>query len=287
MILVTGATGQLGAAVVQTLLKKTSADQIAGLARSAEKAASLKDQGVDIHMGDYDDMASLEQAMQGVDRVLLIASNDEKGRVQQHRNVINAAKKAGVGCVAYTSRTPKDRSTMENKLMEGHFKTEDDLKASGLNYTIFRNVLYMDAIPQFVGGEKVFETGINFPTGDGLVPFALRSDIGEAIATALLEEGCTNETYNLTGSESYSFGDVATSLSKLSGKEVKYNPIEKSAFEAGLKERGLSEVMAQRVVGFLVDIRNGQEDSVSPKMEQLLGRKPATLEEGLKTLFGL
>ncbi len=287
MILVTGATGQLGTAVIETLLKKTSADQIAGLARSAEKAASFKEQGVDMRIGDYDDTASLEQAMQGVDRVLLIASNDEDKRVQQHQNVIHAAKKAGVKCVAYTSRTLKDPTTMENKLMEGHFKTEDDIKASGLGYIIFRNVLYMDAVPQFVGGEKVFETGINFPTGDGRVPFALRSDMGEAIATALLEDGCADETYNLTNSESYSFADVAAALSELSGQEVKYNPVEKEAFAAGLAQRGVPEVQAQRVVGFLVDIGNGQEDDVSPKLEQLLGRKPVTLEAGLKILFEL
>ncbi len=287
MILITGATGQLGTAVIETLLKKTSADQIAGLARSAEKAVSLKEQGVDIRIGDYEDTTSLEQAMQGVDKVLLVASNDEDKRGQQHRNVVDAAKKAGVGCVAYTSRTLKDPTTMENKLMEGHFKTEDDLKASGLGYIIFRNVLYMDAVPQFVGGEKVFETGINFPTSDGRVPFALRSDMGEAIATALLEDNCANETYNLTGSESYSFDDVAKILTKLSGKEVEYTPVERTAFEAQLAERGVPEVQAQRIVGFLVDIGNGQEDEVSPKMEQLLGRKPASLEEGLKILFKL
>ena len=287
MILVTGATGQLGTAVIQTLLQKTSAEQIAGLARSAEKAVSLKAQGVDVRIGDYDDTVSLEQTMQGVDKVLLIASNDEDKRVQQHQNVINAAKKAGVGCIAYTSRTLKDPSTLENKLMEGHFRTEADIKASGLTYTIFRNVLYMDAVPQFVGGEKVFETGINFPTGQGRVPFALRSDLGEAIAYALVEADCKNQTYNLTNTESYSFGDVAAVLTKLSGKEVKYNPITKEAFAAGLKERGLPEVMAQRVVGFLVDIKNGQEDEVSPDMETMLGRKPVGLEEGLKTLFKL
>ena len=287
MILVTGATGQLGTAVIKTLLKQTSADQIAGLVRDESKAASLKNRGIDIRLGNYDDAASLDKAMQGVDKVLLIASNDEDNRVQQHHNVIRGAKKAGVGCIAYTSRTLKNPVTVENKLMEGHFQTEDDIKASGLGYTIFRNVLYMDAILQFVGGERVFETGINFPTGDGKVPFALRSEMGEAIAVALLKDDCTNETYNLTGSESYSFDEVAAVLTKLSGKEVKYNSVEKETFATGLKERGLPEVMAQRVVGFLIDIRNGQEDEVSPKLEQLLGRKPVTLEEGLTALFKL
>jgi len=153
-------------------------------------------------------------------------------------------------------------------------------------YILFRNVLYMDTIPNFVG-EKVFETGIHLAVGLGRVPFALRSEMGEAIANALLESKCDNSTYNLTGSESHSFDDVATVLTKLSGKEMRYAPIERAAFEAQLKERGLPDIVAQRIVGFMTDIKNGQEDEVSPDLQNLLGRKPASLEEGLKILFNL
>ena len=241
---------------------------------------------VDIRVGSYDDPASLDRAMQGVDKVLLIDGTDEDRRVEQHRNVVDAAKKAGVGCLAYTSRTLKDPTTMANQLMLGHFQTEDVIKESGLAYTIFRNVLYMDAVPQFVG-QNVFDSGINLPTGQGRVPFALRSEMGEAIANALLADGCDNRTYNLTGSASYSYGDVAATLTKLSGREVTYTPVETSAFEAQLKGRGLPDMMVARITGFLTDIKNGQEDDVSSDLETLLGRKPATLEEGLKALYKL
>ncbi|GAP96888.1 SDR family oxidoreductase [Leptolyngbya sp. NIES-2104] len=286
MILITGANGQLGTAVVQNLLKKTSANQIAALVRDESKASALREQGVDIRVGNYDDTASLNNAMQGIETVLLIAGTDEENRLRQHQNVVNAAKKAGVQCVAYTSRSLKDRNTLANKLMEGHFQTEDYIKGCGLNYALFRNALYMDTIPQFVG-EKVLDTGIYFPTGQGRVPFALRSEMGEAIANALLESGCDNRIYNLTGSESYSFDDVAATLSDLSGKAVAYTPIEKSAFEAKMKERSVPEMMIERVTGFLTDIKNGQEEEVSPDLENLLGRKPASLREGLKILFNL
>ena len=287
MILVTGATGQLGTAVVKNLLKKTSANQIAAFVRNESKASALKEKGVDIRVGSYDDTASLDKAMHGIEKVLLIAGTDEDNRLQQHQNVVDAAKKAGVQCIAYTSRTLKDRNTLANKLMVGHFQTEDYIKASGLNYALFRNVLYMDTLPQFVGGEKVFETGIHVPTGDGRVPFALRSEMGEAIAHALLESGCGNRIYKLTGSESYSFDDVAATLEDLSGKEVNYTPAEKSAYSAQMKERGVPETMVTRVVGFLTDIKNGQEEEVSSDMENLLGRKPTSLKEGLKVLFNL
>jgi NAD(P)H dehydrogenase (quinone) len=277
----------LGTAVIQTLLEKTSANQIAALVRDESKASALKEKGVDIHVGSYDDTASLDKAMQGIETVLLIAGTDEDNRLRQHQNVVDAAKKAGIQCIAYTSRTLKDRRTLANKLMEGHFQTEDYIKASGLNYAIFRNVLYMDTLPQFVGGERVFDTGINLPTGDGRVPFALRSEMGEAIANALLESRCGNLIYKLTGSQSYSFDDVAATLSDLSDREVDYTPAEKSAFEAQMKERGVPETMVQRIVGFMTDIKNGQEEEASPDLENLLGRKPASLEEGLKVLFNL
>jgi NAD(P)H dehydrogenase (quinone) len=286
MILVTGATGQLGRIVVQQLLKNTSSDKIAALVRDEGKATDMKDAGVNIRVGHYDDPASLEQAMQGIERVLLIAGTDEERRVQQHQNVVEAAKKAGVQGIAYTSRTLKDRSTLANKLMEGHFQTEDTIQQSGLSYALFRNVLYMDTIPQFVG-ERVFDAGIALPAGQGKVAFALRRDMGEAIANSLLAGGWNQTIYKLTGSQSYSFDDVAAELTRLSGREVKYKPVEASAFAAQMIGRGVPEHIAQRVVGFMTDIKNGQEDEISPDLEQLLGRKPATLREGLKVLFNL
>jgi NAD(P)H dehydrogenase (quinone) len=287
MILVTGASGQLGTAVVKNLLRKISANQTAALVRDESKASTLKEKGVGIRIGNYDDPASLDQAMREIEKVLLIAGTDEDKRLQQHQNVVNAAKKAGVQCIAYTSRNLKDPNTLVNKLMVSHFQTEDYIKASGLNYVLFRNVLYMDTIPQFVGGEKVFETGINLPTGQGRVSFALRSEMGEAIAHELLESGGGNRIYQLTGSESYSFDDVAAALAELSGKEVTYTPAEKATFEAQMKDRGTPETMVQRVVGFLTDIKNGQEEEVSSDLENLFGRKPASLKEGLKFLFNL
>lgn len=286
MILVTGATGHLGTTVIQQLLKKTSANQIAAFVRDENKAADLKEKGADIRVGSYDDVPSLDKAMQGIEKVLLIAGTDEENRLRQHGNVVDAAKKAGVQCIAYTSRNLKDRNTLVNKLMEGHFQTEDYIKESGLSYAIFRNVLYMDTVLQFVG-EKVFETGINLPAGEGRVAYALRSEMGEAIANVLLEDGCGNKIYKFTGSEQYTFGDVAAALTDLSGKEVKYTPAEKSTFEAQMKERGVPEPVVQKVVGFITDIKNGQEEEVSSDLENLLGRKPASLKEGLKALFKL
>ena len=286
MILVTGATGHLGTVIIDFLLQKLPASQLAALARDEAKAAGLKEKGVDVRLGSYDDVASLDRATHGISKVLLIAGTDEERRVQQHQNVINAAQRAGVEWLGYTSRTLKDRSTMANQLMEGHFQTEDHIKASGMRYSLFRNVLYMDVLPQFVG-PAVWETGINLPAGQGRVPFALRREMGEAIANVLATDGPVKPVYQLTGSESYSLHDVAAALADLAGKAVIYTPAEVPTFKQDLKERGLPEVVIGRIVGFMTDVKNGQEDEVSPDLEQLLGRKPTTLREGVKELFRL
>ncbi len=286
MILVTGATGQLGSAVLTFLLKKRPPSQLAALVRDEAKAAHLAEKGIDIRVGDYDDKASLDRSMQGIDKVLLIAGTDEDKRVEQHIRVINAAQEAGVQLVAYTSRALKDRTTLANRLMEGHFQTEDYLMASGLRYILFRNILYMDTIPQFVG-PGVFDTGIRLPTGEGRVAFALRNEMAEAIATVLAQAGTDTKIYTLTGSFPYSFSDVAVALTNLSGKDVSYTALDKSAFETQMKSRSMPDRMIQRVTGFLTDIANGQEADVSPDLETLLGRKPASLNEGLNALYNV
>ncbi len=285
MILITGATGQLGRAVIQTLLKKTPANEIAAFVRDEGKAADLKERGVKLCVGSYEDVSSLDWAMQGVEKALLI-SGTEENRVQQHQNVVDAAKRAEVALIAYTSRVVKNQDT-SNPLMASHFATEDYIKNSGLNYVLLRNALYMDVIPRYVGGEKVFETGIHLPTGEGKVSFALREELGEATANLLAEEGPKSQVYELTAGEAWSFYDVANALTELSGREVTYTPIERPEFEARMRERGLPEFVIRILLDFHREIRNGLLDEVSPEMERLLGRKPAPLPEGLKALFNL
>ncbi|WP_332368407.1 NmrA family NAD(P)-binding protein [Spirosoma telluris] len=238
-----------------------------------------------IHIGTYDDIQSLDRAMLGIETVLLIAGTDEENRVNQHQNVVNAAKKASIRRIAYTSRALRDPATLVNQLMKGHFQTEDYIKASELPYTLFENILYMDAIPQFVGGDAVFERGIHIPAGQGRVALALRSEMGEAIANALATTAEGNLTYHLTNRESYSFYDVAAVLTNLSGKPVTYTPAEPATFETQLIGRGLPDVVARRITGFITDIANGQEDIVSLDLENLLGRKPTNLKQGLTLLY--
>lgn len=286
MILITGATGQLGTAVLHTLLQKTPATQLAALVRDESKAAVLQAQGVSIRVGTYGDPAALDRAMQGVEQVLLISGGGEEDALQGHQNVVDAAKRAGVQCLAYTGRALQDPGTLTNKLMARHFDTEAYIRASGLPHALFRNGLYMDVLPLFTG-PNVLATGINLPAGPGKVAFALRRDLGEAIANVLLERSFRSRTYQFTGPAAYSFADVAAALTAASGQPVAYTPVESAAFAAGMRQRGVPELAIERTIGFMTDIKHGQESEVSPDLATALGRPPVSLTDGVKLLYQL
>lgn len=225
--------------------------------------------------------------MNGTDTVLLISSGDQGDRMQEHKNVIDTAKKSGVKHIAYTSRCLNNRNTLANQLMVEHFDTEDYILNSGLNYTFFRNILYMDVISQFIGGNIALEKGIFLPAGDGRVSFALRSEIGEAMANVLLNEKPEKNIYNFTGDKTYSFYDIATALTELTGKQVKYNNVETETFVGMMEQRNLPAPVVQKIVDFITDIKHNQEADIYNDLESQLNRKPTGLKEGLKILFGL
>ena len=285
-ILVTGATGALGTAVINTLTQELPAGDIAVLTRREAGRADFAARGFRAHLGDYDDPQALRRAMQGVATVLLIAAGDQGDRLQQHRNVIDAAVATGVGCIAYTSRALRDPATLVNNLMREHVQTEDYIRQSGLRYVIFRNSLYLDAIPLFVGRE-VLETGIYQPAGDGRVAYSLRAEQGEAMARVLLREDCTDLVYHFTGESACSYGDVAAALGRLAGREVPYHNVEVAAYRRMMEARGVPPAMIEKIVAFNADIRNDQESLVTGDLAAQLGRPPTALQAGLKLLFGL
>src|SRR5450755_2086648 len=286
MILVTGATGHLGSAVVSHLLKNTAATNIVAFARDENKAKDLKGKGIEVRIGTYDDISSLNLAMKSIEKLLLISGNGPT-RLQQHKNVVDAAKKAGIRHIVFTTIALKDMKTAAiSPLMGDLYEAEDYIKDRGLTYTILRNTLYTGATPLF-GGDKVIKTGIYLPTGNGKVPFALRREMGEAAANALLQSGHENQTYEITGSNLHSYEDVANAFSTLSGKTVNYTDADPMTFPAQLRAFGLPEIVVLLVTGFSADIKNHQFEIMTKDLEKLLGRKPASLKEGLKEVYNL
>lgn len=286
-ILVTGASGHLGTIVVQHLLKKIPAQQISVLVRDAQKATFLKELGVDIRIGNYTDKVALDQAMKGISQVLLISSSDFNDRLGQHKNVVDAAKKNQVTHLFYTGITMKDiQSSPLKPLLLDHYQTEDYIKDSGLTYTFLQNSLYAEVIPMFVG-ENVLETGIFFPAGEGKVAFAVRKDLGEAIANILASTGHDNKTYSLAATTAYSFKEIAAKLSELSGKNIGYISPSKEEFEAMLQEIGLPEGIILMSVLFAAGIKNNDFDRTDGTLERILGRPQTDLDNFLKETFGL
>jgi len=278
VILVTGATGQLGTAVVRRLLERSDAADVAVLARDEGKATDLAERGVTVRVGDYDDTAALDRAVVGVDRVLLIAGNDPQRRVQQHQNIIDASVRAGVGLLGFASRSLRDVHASENTLMGAYFDTEDRIRGSGLDHVLFRNALYLDTVPYYVGGARVFQTGIRLPVGDGAVAYALRREMGEALANAMIEHTGGSRTHVIAAPRAYTFDDVAAALTKASGRTVTYTPVSDEDYLAEAVQAGTPEHFARQSLGFYSDMRDHQLDETSTDLQALhagrLGRRP-------------
>ncbi|MCX2477959.1 SDR family oxidoreductase [Pedobacter sp. MC2016-15] len=287
MILVTGATGHFGQHTINTLLAKgIAANEIAALVRDENKAADLKDKGIQIRVGDYHNTSSLSAALQGIEKLLLVSSSDLNERLTQHQNVINAAKENGVKHILYTSIDIENfRDSAIPLVSQIHSDTADYLRASGVAYTLLDNTLYADLVPMFAG-QNVLETGIFFPAGEGKTPFVARSEMAEAAAVVLTTSGHENQEYAITADTAYSFGDIAGFISSITGKDVNYYSPAKDEYIAQLVKVGVPEGDAAFFAGFGEAIKEGQFDTNRSDLAKILGRKPLGLEEFLKSIYG-
>lgn len=287
-ILVTGATGSLGGATVDFLLKRTDASNISVLVRDAEKAADLKSKGVTLLEGDYNDYASLVKAFKGIDKLYFVSSSDIENRNEQHKNVVNAAKETGVNHVIYTSFVRKNETETSPiaAIADSHLKTEQWLEASGVNYTILKHTIYTDMIPIFLG-DKLLETGVAYlPAGDGKVAFASRNDMAEVASVLLTTEGHENKEYNITNAETVTFQDIAKYISQITGKDIQYVSPSADEYIETLTNAGVPAVYIHMFAGFAEAFKQNEFDAVNNTIETILGRKPETVAEYLKGVYG-
>jgi len=288
-ILITGATGHLGKATVNELIKKVGVDNVNVLVRDLTKAADLEAKGVNVIKGDYTDYTSLVTAFKGVDKLYFVSSSDVTNRFAQHENVVKAAVEAGVGHILYTSaqRKSEDGSSPIAMVADAHWKTDDLIKQSGLTYTILKHGLYTDILPMFIG-DKVIETGTVFlPAGDGKSSYASREDMAAAGAIILTTEGHQNKIYEFGGPVAYSFYDIARIFTELSGKTIQYVSPSAEDYSAQLRSYGVPDQMIQGAATFCVAISQGEFDFPSTQLESILGRKPQTVKEFLKAAYQL
>ncbi|MGO4660757.1 SDR family oxidoreductase [Terrabacter sp. 2TAF16] len=285
-LLVTGASGHLGRLVVESLLERgTPADDVVAIARNPESVADLADRGVVVRRADYTDPASLDAAFEGVDRLLLVSGSEVGQRIAQHANVIDAAKRAGVGFVAYTSITRADTSDLA--LAAEHRATEELLAASGLPHALLRNSWYLE---NYTGQlPTVLEHGaVLGAAGDGRVSAATRADYADAAAVVLAGEdgrGHEGAVYELGGDDAFTLGELAQTVGRVAGREVAYRDLSVPDYTAALVAAGLPEGYA----GVLADsdrgIAAGALFTDSGDLSRLIGRPTTSLEGALSAGF--
>lgn len=276
---VTAATGQLGRLVVQGLLQTEAAGDIVAIVRSAEKAADLAAQGIDVRVAAYDDRPALERALAGVDKLVFISGSEVGRRIQQHRNVVDAARAAGVQHVIYTS-APK-AATSPLPIASEHKATEEYLAASGLDYTILRNNWYTENYLQQV--EAARQTGsIVAAAGEGRVASATRADFAAGIVAVLTGAGHEGKVYELGGDYAWNLHELAAAVSEVIGRPVTYQPVDVATLIAILKGAGLDEGTASFVAALDADIAAGELAETTGDLSRLIGRPTTGLVEGLR-----
>jgi NAD(P)H dehydrogenase (quinone) len=270
-IVVTGATGHLGHHVVESLLERgVPAAEITATARSTEKLADLAARGVTVVASDYTDSASLDAAFAGADKVLIVSSNDFNDRAGQHRRAIDAAVRAGVGHVVYTSGPKATTSSM--LLMADHRATEEHLAASGVTSTVLRNGWYVENYTAQV--PTYLQHGMVGSAGAGKVSVALRSDLAEAAAAVLTSEGHGGKVYEL-GGDAVTLPELAEVISEVTGATVTYTDVPVETFAGILVGAGLPEGVAAIFADVDRAISQGELEVDPTDLAALLGR-PAT-----------
>ncbi len=287
-ILVTGASGQLGRGVIGHLLNTIPATRVIAFVRDAEKVQDLSAKGVGVRIGSYDDPASLLRAFQGVDTLFFISGSDIEKRVPQHKNVVEAAKQAGVRHVVYTSFQRKNTTAASPIafVAEAYLRTEEWLRASGMTYTFLKNTLYMDMLPMFIG-DQVLQTGtVYLPAGNGRGAYLTRADMAEIGARVLLTPGHENKEYDVTGESSVTLADIVALIGAASGKKIQYVSPSADEFKKTLRGAGVPEVTVNIVTAFSVAIGQGEFEKTNPAVSTLLGRAPVSVAQYLKTVYG-
>ncbi|NDK54880.1 SDR family oxidoreductase [Pontibacter fetidus] len=270
---ITGATGQLGRLVVSKLKNKVSADNIVALARLQQKGADL---GVTVREADYTKPETLNKALEGIDTLLLISSSEVGQRATQHHNVIEAAKKAGVKWIVYTSLLHADTSSLS--LAEEHRHTEAELKKSGIPHTILRNGWYTEnyagSIPGALAGGALIGSA-----GEGKISSASREDFADAAVAVLTGEGHEGKIYELAGDEAYTLSDLAAEISRQTGKDIPYKNLPETDYATALAGFGLPEGLAHAIAGWDVSASKGDLYDDSRQLSKLIGHPTTPMKE--------
>ncbi|WP_099974032.1 SDR family oxidoreductase [Lactobacillus terrae] len=279
---ITTATGKFGKNAVKELSQLVDLENIVAIVRNPEKAQKLLPEGIEIRQADYSSESELSKALSGVDRLLFISSQPggEVARIDQHRNVVNAAKSAGVKFVAYTSFPKAD--VAKNPLASDHRETEKLIKDAGFSYSFLRNNWYLEneigTINKALNGNPFV-----YSAGDGKAGWTLERNYSEAAAKVLASDN-TKDIYEFAGT-AITYGEMAKALQEVSGVNFDIEQVSDEQYINGLKESGLDEGTALLVTSFQTMIREGGLDGNDADITEVLGRSIEPLSEQLKELI--
>ncbi len=241
MIVITGATGQLGRLVVAALRRKMPASGIVAAVRNGSKAEDLAAMGVQVRIADYNTPPAWDAALKGSDKVLLISSSEVGQRARQHRSVIDAAKRAGVKLLAYTSILRAETSPIG--LAAEHKETESYIRASGVPSALLRNSWYTEnytaGIPAILASGAMYGCA-----GSGRTATAARADYAEAAAAVLTLPDQAGKVYELAGDSAYTHAEFAAEVSRQTGRKIGYVDMTETAYREALKKAGMPEPVA-------------------------------------------
>ncbi len=285
MYLVTGASGHLGQAVINHLLTtyKVPANKIIAVSRDASKLAALKAKGVNVRDGNFDDEAQLTKAFAGATRVLLISTSAmEPGvRGKQHKNAVNAAAKANVSHVVYTSMPNATKSAV--LFAPDHAGTEKALADSTLSgWTVLRNNWYAEnlffALPQALASGTQYSA-----SAQGKTAYIVRDDLARAAAAVLSSDKAEKATYTLSGGNEYTVDEVAKLVSAATGKPLNVVHVPVEGLVQGMLGAGLPEGMARLFASFDAATAQGDLSGTSADYKSLVGAEPQSFEAWVKT----
>ena len=255
------------------------ASEIAALVRTPEKAQDLAALGIELRPADYHRPETLARAMAGAARVLLISSSDMRERVEQHRSVIDAARKAGVALLGYTSILRADTSALA--LAADHKATEASIQSSGLPYVFLRNGWYFENHTETLA-PALAHGAILGAAGSGRFASAARSDYAGAAAAVLTEAGHENKVSELGGGMPYTLAELASEVSRQAGKPVAYRDLPQAEYEEKLLGFGLPPLLASMLADADAGAARGELDLPGGDLAKLLGRPTTTLADAVR-----
>lgn len=272
-IAITAASGQLGAAIARQLSSQIGLDQVVAIARTPQ---NVQIPGLEVRKGDYDSPTDFELALQGMDAVLIVSGNAKPDlRIQQHRNIIEAAQKNGLKKIVYTSIFGKNDGNAFSPIVASNRQTEEDVRNSGLDWAIGRNGIYIEPDLEYVETYRKEGEIVNC-AGEGKCGYTSRAELAVAYSRLLLDDDLVGKTYNMLGPLTTQ-NELAEAIGRHYGFPLTFRNVDPETYK---KERqaALGEFMGTVIAGIYEGIRTGNNSGES-HMEYILKRPHHSLDE--------